>query len=892
MNKLITAALWYKNTHAISVIPCKDKRPLVKSWKEYQVSMMSDEEIHTAFASAEQIATICGIVSSGLEVLDFDLKHIDPIERQVFWDAFVSEVNEVDHNLFSKLQFNSTQSGGYHILYRSEEIDGNKKLANKLVNGKYECIIETRGEGGYVIAPPSPGYNCIEDNFKLSLLSAEEREVLINICRSYHEEPVLSVDTKKIQRNPHRENFKKSPFEDYNESGDIISFLQSQGWKVVQEQGEKIYLRRPGSENFQSANWHRGKRILYMFSSGDIHLDGGRGYNASQVYTLIAHKGDYKESYKALRLDGYGTPWSEEEKRTIVAVRQMQGEDVNKIKAAVTKQHPSWLDVDITSIIETALQGDENQFWFFDDKGNIAINNIAFIRFLSDTLHYALWDDEDNEGDKQIIRIDPELHQVEIVHSNDVIKRDVINWLIEHLNEDANVKPDAIWAALFNRTAKLFTKAAYEWLPAVKIDTFNDTRDAAYFFFKNGIVKVSREDKELIKYQALPENTYIWKNRITCKDYNISLLDDEDRYLDKQYTYTYIDKKTGKRATGHGSAWYKYIRRISGLGPEYDKVKIEDLDPEALQRFISTMSIIGYLLHSYKDEARPWAIIINEDTATDGKGGGSGKQIFTKGLSLLRNLKEEDGRQLDIKERFAFQGLSGDQDIYVMDDVPKWFKLDKMYRMFTNDIVTEIRNVGRKTIRFKDSPKFVFSTNYDITGTEDANHLQRRIKQLLFNCYYGPDNLPVNEIGMLLDSGWDKDDEQWMLFFNFMFQCVYAYLEKSVVELPQTANTREKKIRNKYGDEFFEFMQDQFNEENYWQYDWWVLKPFWQHYKDKYDLKTTLSDFKKMLITYMDQNNFKYEINMRYVGNSSFPAFGEDDMQSYKKYFAIKIYNL
>jgi len=297
------------------------------------------------------------------------------------------------------------------------------------------------------------------------------------------------------------------------------------------------------------------------------------------------------------------------------------------------------------------------------------------------------------------------------------------------------------------------------------------------------------------------------------------------------------------------------------------------------------MTIIGYLLHSYKDDSRPWAVIINEDTPTDGKGGGSGKQIFTKGLSVLRNLKEEDGRQLNTKERFAFQGISEEHDVFVMDDVPKWFKLDTMYRMFTNDMVVEIRNVGRKTIPFKKSPKFVFSTNYDITGTEEANHLKRRIKQLLFECYYGPDNMPINEIGMLLDAGWEKKDEQWTLFFNFMFLCVLMYLNKSVMEIDQTEKTKEKKIRNQFGDEFFEFMQDMLNSEDKWRFDWWVTKPVWLDFKEKYEVKTTLSSFKTSIKKYFALFLINYNEDKEFVGYCS------KENQEYKKQHAFKVEN-
>lgn len=890
-DKLIRVALWYKNQHGVSVIPCKDKRPTIKSWKEYQQTPMTDEEIKQHFAGAEQIATIAGIVSGGLEVIDFDIKYMPPIEREAFWRGFINDINEVNNNLLAKLQIHSTKSGGYHVLYRSEEIEGNKKLAKKLIDGKYEGIIETRGEGGYVIAPPSDGYSCIEDKFELHLISAEEREILLNICRSYNEEPEIKMESKRgATHNPQRSNFKTSPFEDYNQNGDIISFLVSQGWKAVQDQQDKIFLRRPGSENFQSANWHKSKRILYMFSSGDAHLEGGRGYNASQVYTLIACRGDYKEAYRKLRQDGYGKPWSDEEKDVIHSVRQSAGSDITKLKQKVIKEHPSWLTDDIDKIIETALQLDEDEFWFINDKGTLVINELSFNRFLHSTLGYALYDDDAAE-EKPLIKISKHNHQVEIIRSNDIVKRDVEKWLTDNVDPDSGISVDSIMSLILRKDAKLFARAFYEWLPAIKFDTFNDTVEFSYFFFRNGIVKISAENITMTNYEDLPENTFIWKDRIRCHEFNIELLGDDDIFLDDKYTYWYIDKESKKKVSGHGSAWYKYIRRISGIGPEYDTVIFDNLPEEKFNRILSTMSIIGYLLHSFKDESRPWAVIINEDTPTDGKGGGSGKQIFTRGLSLLRNLKEEDGRQLNLNERFAFQGISEDHDIFVLDDVPKWFKLDKMYRMFTNDMVIEERNKGRKVIPFKKSPKFVFSTNYDITGTEEANHLKRRIKQLLFECYYGPENMPIHEIGMLLEAGWQKDDYQWQLFFNFMFQCVLTYLNRSIVEIDQTEKTKEKKIRNQFGDDFFDFMQSLISDEDDWVYEWWVVHPVWQHFKEKYDNRMPYKHFKENIVAFLKIYNVSYEIENRYSGKSSFVRDEEIgvDPKNYSKQYALKL---
>ena len=53
-----------------------------------------------------------------------------------------------------KTRIHSTLSGGRHYLFR--HADGVRNGAGKLAPG-----IDVRGEGGYVIMPPSPGYSVI-----------------------------------------------------------------------------------------------------------------------------------------------------------------------------------------------------------------------------------------------------------------------------------------------------------------------------------------------------------------------------------------------------------------------------------------------------------------------------------------------------------------------------------------------------------------------------------------------------------------------------------------------------------------------------------------------------------------------------------------------------------
>jgi hypothetical protein len=93
-----------------------------------------------------------------------------------------------------------------HLYYRCETIAGNMKLA-KDENG--ETLIETRGEGGYVLAPPSPAC-CHEDNRpyvqvagpelpNIPHISPDQRQVLHETAKSFNQK------AKKIVKDPLRQ---------------------------------------------------------------------------------------------------------------------------------------------------------------------------------------------------------------------------------------------------------------------------------------------------------------------------------------------------------------------------------------------------------------------------------------------------------------------------------------------------------------------------------------------------------------------------------------------------------------------------------------------------------------------------------------------------------------
>ena len=313
----------------LSVIPTKeDKLPALPTWKPYQSQRLKEDEVEGLFtgANVKGLAIICGAISGGLEVIDVDTKHDT---TGSLWEELRALIEDNLPELYSRLVIAQTKSGGYHIYYRCSSIAGNLKLSTKK---NKEVLIETRGEGGYVIAPPTTGYKYIQgEPGNIPTITPEEREILFSISKSFNEleeiKPKVNTTTSTTYNSTGL-----SPFEDYNQRGDIVGLLESKGWRVVNQRGERINLLRPGSTDSKtSGNYHTGLKVLRVFSSS-TEFNPDKGYSPSQVFSLLECNGDNKLTYRRLLELGYGEPYKGEDIRpTQVKTERIKVEVVNPV---------------------------------------------------------------------------------------------------------------------------------------------------------------------------------------------------------------------------------------------------------------------------------------------------------------------------------------------------------------------------------------------------------------------------------------------------------------------------------------------------------------------------------------------------------------------------------
>lgn len=298
------------------------KHVTLKTWKEYQRRLPTDEELGRWFTPrARALCLVCGAVSGNLEALDFDLggEAFEPWRRAVEAAA---------PGLVDRLVIESTPSGGRHVVYRCEAaVCGSTKLATKRIetdgpeelvvgsksfrprqdaDGRWHIVVtlvETRGEGGVFLCAPSPGYDLLRGDLRgPPVVTADERDVLLGRAWALDEMPPPVVDGPAGAGAPQAASGHR-PGDDFNERGDPRETLLKHGWALAKA-GENEHWRRPGKAAGTSATLK--DRVFYVFSTNAPPFEAHKGYSPFAVYALLEHDGDFAAAASALSAQGYG----------------------------------------------------------------------------------------------------------------------------------------------------------------------------------------------------------------------------------------------------------------------------------------------------------------------------------------------------------------------------------------------------------------------------------------------------------------------------------------------------------------------------------------------------------------------------------------------------------
>ena len=326
----------------LSVIPIANdgsKKTLLPSWKEYQSRRATPEEVRAWYKRWPEagLAIIAGAVSGNLEIADFD-------NRDTYreYHTLAATSNPVLKDVLYRVLngYLEMSPKGVHFIYRCEVAgSGNQKLATRPAPGlpnRVETLIETRGEGGYVIIAPSSGrvhptgkpYQLISGDFtKIVTVTLVEHTMMLEMARSFHQTQALAqvkltqsanapISALPRQNAPgagagvgaEAEAGGVMPGDDFNQRATWAEVLEPAGWVVVKQIGGKTHWRRPGKSDGESGISDEGVEGLFKCFSSSTVFDSGSGhaYSKFNAYAMLYHDGNASKAASDLAAKSYG----------------------------------------------------------------------------------------------------------------------------------------------------------------------------------------------------------------------------------------------------------------------------------------------------------------------------------------------------------------------------------------------------------------------------------------------------------------------------------------------------------------------------------------------------------------------------------------------------------
>ena len=304
----------------LSVIPClPNKSPSLPSWTAYQTNRMDTDEVVKYFGNSDKIGIVTGSSSGNLEVIDIDDASVFPM----FYDSILHYFDGQGQQILT-----IKTKKGYHIYFRndfdmSDPPEGikcrNLKLAQKKKsNNTIPVRIETRGQGGYVVSPPSPDYTVMYGASMdyIPKWSRYDRAAIFDMAKDFNE--YMSPSVKKLESSyvPRAdEKYRLTSWTDYNAKDDWMNELDTAGFSFVYEDNQRSYWIRAGETSAKfSGNFHKQKRLFKVFSTSTA-FEPEQPYSPSALRCLVRY-GDTSPANLSLNAkdlynEGYGEQWDD-----------------------------------------------------------------------------------------------------------------------------------------------------------------------------------------------------------------------------------------------------------------------------------------------------------------------------------------------------------------------------------------------------------------------------------------------------------------------------------------------------------------------------------------------------------------------------------------------------
>lgn len=323
-------------------------------------------------------------------------------------------------------------------------------------------------------------------------------------------------------------------------------------------------------------------------------------------------------------------------------------------------------------------------------------------------------------------------------------------------------------------------------------------------YFKNKAWKITSASITEINLQELPH--YVWSDKIIQFDAKVSsekllVIDkDEDRF------------KVSLSDSGMNCDFLMFLMYTSNFYWEKQRsgeALTEEEDQDMVLHFISKMTALGYLLHSFNDQSQTKAVIamdgkLSEIGASNGR---SGKSIFGAAIEQIIPMTYIGAKNKKITEDpFLFEEVTEKTEVVFLDDVRANLDFEFFFPLISGKLTVNPKGGKKFTLSTDQTPKLLISTNHAILG--DGASFKDRQAFIAFSDYYNDNHKPVDDFKNSFFSEWGYT--QWSLFYNFAAECLQAYLKYGLVKSPED-RLEQRRLRQTMGELFLGWAEDFFS---------------------------------------------------------------------------------
>lgn len=298
------------------------KRP-VGSWTAYQQTRPDRSTVESWFGSGHPgVGLVCGAVSGGLEMLEFEGRAVAEGVLTGFLEGLEGELVDVVGRIVDG-HSETTPSGGLHLLYRCDTVDGNTKLARRPATDdeladdpadRVKVLIETRGEGGFTVVAPSHGpthptgqpWELVSGGFhSIATITADERAALFAYAREF-DTPAQGAEVFGAVNlaQPHPglvELGDISPWERFDREQTCHDVLLSAGFTEDHKTDDGTHYKRPGktAPGSSATVWSDDGTCTLFSTSIDApteYTDGHRKLKPWALHVALNYAGDFSRA--------------------------------------------------------------------------------------------------------------------------------------------------------------------------------------------------------------------------------------------------------------------------------------------------------------------------------------------------------------------------------------------------------------------------------------------------------------------------------------------------------------------------------------------------------------------------------------------------------------------